>query len=379
MPRIFISGDVMNLEHSDGKFFHNDLVKIIQSADYAVCNFEAPISGHGNPEPKSGPNYHQCPETIEGLKKSGFCLLLLANNHIMDYGTTALKATLAYSKENELDTIGAGLNASQAYKPFIKTIKGIKVGMINAGEAQFGVIDLFNRKEKAGYAWINHSQIDKNILKLRNESDFIIVFSHAGLEHYDIPQKEWRDRYRHFCDLGADVVVGAHPHVPQGYERHGNSLIFYSLGNFYMDSPKYRNKEDRSFSILLELMVGKAPNFSPVFHYKHNGRVGLAPLEKQVDLNYLCKQLTDNYETAHDIMNLEAYETTIKENLLFSLLPLPFIGNFRRSLRIIGSRILGRSKKPDKTLLQLHLLRNEAYYYAMKHALEIYVREKSKQ
>jgi len=250
--------------------------------------------------------------------------------------------------------------------------------MINACEAQFGVIDLFKRTTKAGYAWINHSLIDKNILKLKQECDFIIVFSHAGLEHYNIPQKEWRDRYRHFCDLGANIVVGSHPHVPQGYEIYGNSLIFYSLGNFYFDSPNYKSKEDRSYSILLNLKEGKMLTFEPVFHYKHNGWVGLAPLEKQVDLAYLCKKLTDDYEIAHDQMSLETYETIIRPNLLLSIMPIPYNGSIKNSLHIIVNMLLGRMQKTDKTLLQLHLLRNEAYYYAARHALEIYAREKFK-
>jgi poly-gamma-glutamate capsule biosynthesis protein CapA/YwtB (metallophosphatase superfamily) len=105
--------------------------------------------------------------------------------------------------------------------------------MINACEANFGLIDGFNREEKAGYAWINDPRIDKTILRLRRECDILLVFSHAGLEHYWIPQKEWRARYRHFCDLGADVIIGSHPHVPQAYESHAGSLIFYSLGNFF--------------------------------------------------------------------------------------------------------------------------------------------------
>ena len=61
------------------------------------------------------------------------------------------------------------------------------------------------------------SLIDKNILKLKKRCDFIIVFPMLVLSII-ISSKEWRDRYRHFCDLGADVVVGSHPHVPQGYD-----------------------------------------------------------------------------------------------------------------------------------------------------------------
>jgi len=123
MVKVFISGDIVNFDHPDGRVCHDDLSEIIQSADYAVCNFEAPVSGFGVPEAKSGSHLNQCSGTIEGLKKQGFDMLLLANNHIMDYGLDALKATIEKAKENGFDIIGVGLDAAEAYRPLIKELK----------------------------------------------------------------------------------------------------------------------------------------------------------------------------------------------------------------------------------------------------------------
>lgn len=375
MTSLFVCGDIVNYGHVDGRVCSDQLSKIISSADYSVCNFESPIEGHGTAQPKSGPCHFQRAETIYGLKEQGFDLLLLANNHMLDFGSEGLAATIESAKEKGLDTLGAGLTPQAAYEPSIKDVNGLRIGMINACEAQFGVIDYFDRLADAGYAWINHRLIDKTIIRLERECDFVIVFSHAGLEHYPIPQKEWRERYRHLCDLGADVVVGSHPHVPQGYEKHGESIIFYSLGNFYFDSKNYKDKEDPSFSLWLELERGSPPDFNPVFHYKKDGLVCLAPPEKHIDIGKLCRLLGDGYEREHDSMSLAAYET-IRRNLTLSLLPIPFDGHFRSTLRRIASRMLGRSKAKEKDLLQLHLIRNEAYYYAAKHALEVKLREK---
>jgi poly-gamma-glutamate capsule biosynthesis protein CapA/YwtB (metallophosphatase superfamily) len=60
------------------------------------------------------------------------------------------------------------------------------------------------------------------------------MITHAGVENIKFPIKEWRDRYKRFCDVGVDVVIGHHPHVPQGYEKQNKSMIFYSLGNFIL-------------------------------------------------------------------------------------------------------------------------------------------------
>lgn len=375
MTTIFVCGDIINSEKISGLLCSDELAGVISSADYAIGNFEAPVQGAGTPQPKSGIHLQQQIETIHGLKQQGFDLLLLANNHIMDFGEAGLAATIAIAQKEGLEYLGAGFNFATAYKPLVKKINNIKIGMINAGEAQFGVIDHFQGASEAGYAWINHPYIDKLILRLKSECDYVLVFSHAGLENYPIPQKEWRIRYKHFCDLGADLVIGSHPHVAQGYESYQNSLIFYSLGNFYFDHINYRNNENRSFAILLTLSEkNKFIEFTPVFHHTQNGQVQLSPPEKKININDLCAHLEKNYFELHDRMSLESYEK-IRQNLLYSLLPIPYTGNIYTSLRRMASIIIKR-EKIDKTLLQLHLLKNESYYYAARHALEVKARER---
>ncbi|WNF37357.1 CapA family protein [Bacillaceae bacterium IKA-2] len=375
MAKVFICGDIVNYENRDGLVCSKTLSKVISEADYSICNFEAPIDGFGEPQPKSGSHHFQRKSTIGGLKEQGFNLLCMANNHIMDFGSAGLTETIKEANSSGLETIGAGSDFDEAYKPLIKKIDNLKLGIINACEAQFGVIDYFSGPDQAGYAWINHNNIDKQIIELRKKCDYVIVLSHAGLEHYNLPQKEWRRRYKHFCDLGADAIVGSHPHVPQGYEHYNDSLIFYSLGNFYFDSKNYIKKEDRSYSIVLQLEKNKKINFEPVFHHKQDGLVQLSPPDKQIDLNSLNANLNDEYEMLHNAMSLAVYSKKIKSNFIYSILPFPYDGRLKSSLKRIIATLLGR-KKIDKDLLALHLLRNEAYYYAAKHALELISKEK---
>jgi len=373
MADLFLCGDIVNYHNTEGLLCSDELSEMIADADCAVCNFEAPISGFGAPRPKTGPHIAQLPATVDGLKKQGFDILLLANNHIMDYGPDGLQATMQRISDAGLECLGAGADADSAYAPHIRTIGGLKIGMVNACEAQFGVLDLFAGDQQAGYAWIHHPRIDTTILSLRSQCDFVIVFAHAGLERYPVPQKEWRARYRHFCDLGADAVIGSHPHVPQGYERHGDSLICYSLGNFYFDSRKNIPNENRSYAVMMELEKDKPPQFRPVHHYTSEGRVWPAPKEKQVDLPHLCELLGEPYTREHDKMSLEAYDT-IHKKLLLSMLPVPYDGSAWSMVRQMSRNLLKRKKPKNQRIRQLHLFRNESYYYAAKHALELLAR-----
>lgn len=375
MAKVFACGDVVNYRNTDGIVCSAELQKVIESADYAVCNFEAPIKGHGTPQPKSGPHHSQQGRTLEGLKKQGFDLVLLANNHMLDYGADGLVATWDAAKTAGLDTVGAGLSKSEAYEPLVKDIEGLKVGIINACEAQFGVLDYFEREDCAGYAWLNHAQVDKNIIKLKEQCDFVLLFAHAGLENFDIPQKEWRERYKHFCDLGVDVVVGAHPHVPQGWERYNSSLIFYSLGNFYFDGGRWADKESQSFAVMLDLKKGEVPQFTPIFHFTEKQKVTIAPDSKRVDITSLCEMLGSSYQQKHDEMTTTAF-LGVKTNLVRALSPIPVGHSFKSTIKEILATLLGRRRGVSKELLSLHMLRNEAYYYVARHALELQARKK---
>lgn len=375
---LFVCGDIVNYRNKDGLICDNSLEEIVQEADYSIGNFEAPVYSKGTPINKSGPHHYQRENTVKGLRQQGFDLLCLANNHIYDYGTEGLKKTIELASEEGLDTLGAGMNFEEAYTPLIKKINNITVGFINACEAQFGVLDYFSNVNQSGYAWINHREVDNLVIKLKEICDFVIVFSHAGLEHYNIPQKEWRNRYKQLCDLGADLIVGSHPHVPQGYEKHNSSYIFYSLGNFYFDSENYIHKRDDSYSLLINLSKNNSITFKPIFHHKENSKVCLSSPKEKINLDELNELLKQDYRKLHNKMTLEVYNAHLKRNLIYSLLSLPYDGKLLTSFKRIVRKIIGRSKKQDKDVLALHLLRNETYHNVFQHALELSVKEKKR-
>ncbi|WP_261824637.1 CapA family protein [Vibrio neonatus] len=377
MVNLFACGDIVNYNNADGFLLTEELATIVKNADYSICNFEAPIHGYGSPQTKSGIHHSQREETISGLKAQGFNLALLANNHIMDFGREGLEATIDEANKSNIETLGAGTTHELAYAPLIKVINGLKIGILNGGEAQFGVIDHFERDEQFGYAWINHPRIDRTILKLKEECDFILVFSHAGLEDYNIPQKEWRERYKHLCDLGADAVIGSHPHVPQGHEKHNDSLIFYSLGNFYFDGGRWAGIENNSFSIVLTMSKDIPITFKPVFHHTSNGKVHISKDEKKINLEALCGLLRDEYYIHHDQMAINSYQN-VKNNLLKSLSPLPITPTLKGTVKELIRAVIGRRKGLNKAILGMHFMRNESYYFVAKHAMELEVQKKKK-
>lgn len=234
-----------------------ELKEIVAQADYAVVNFEAPVEGVVKAIPKSGPALRQSAESPRFLNDHGFNVILLANNHMMDMGREGCLNTIASFDKDTL-TVGAG-TLHDAFKAIILEKEGLKVGIVNAAHREFGTLGAEAEDVDYGVAWINHPALNREILRMRSECDFLIVAAHAGVEDLPVPLPEWRARYRELIDFGADAVIASHPHVPQGKEEYAGKRIYYSLGNFYFQSA-HPGTPQWNMGIALEIEVEKGKN-----------------------------------------------------------------------------------------------------------------------
>lgn len=109
-----------------------------------------------------------------------------------------------------------------------------------------------------------------------------VIVSHGGEEFTSLPSPYTRDRYLKFLELGADVVVAHHPHVPENYELFDNGkAIFYSLGNFIFDTDYQRVHLYTDVGVLLKLIfTEEAIDFEAIGIRIIRGdeRIDIAPL-----------------------------------------------------------------------------------------------------
>jgi len=247
MTKIFFCGDIIN-RFSDHGFIGQKLESFIKDADYAIGNFEGTLFYEG----MEGVGMVQRPSTLAVLRNAGFDLLLLANNHIGDYGKDGFTHTLREIDKYGFDRTGAGFSYEEAYRPFIKEINGMRFGFLNICEA---LCCLYKHpSQDYGCAWTGAKILEHIIPALKEKVDFLVVLPHSGLELNDYPLEHTKELYHHYCDLGADCIVAAHPHVPQGMEEYNGRCIFYSLGNFYSPESAHCNSSlstNQSFSVIL--------------------------------------------------------------------------------------------------------------------------------
>lgn len=228
--------------------------KYLKSSDITVGNLECPISDRGYANPGKDPQavaegreyiFRASPEVGKSLVKAGFDLVTLANNHSMDYSEEALLDTLDFLKENNIKYVGAGHDIYEASGPSYIKVKGMKVAFLGFSEI---VPSGYNATESypgiaPGRMEYDGATFDEYVQGARKKADIVVVLFHWG-EERNFYADSWQQELAHQAvDMGADLVVGSHPHVLQGIEEYKDKLIVYSLGNFVFGSASTDSSE----------------------------------------------------------------------------------------------------------------------------------------
>lgn len=194
------------------------------------------------------------PRFIETLKASGVDLVELTGNHNNDVGHTYNTDTIKLYHSLGWKTIGGGLNAAEAAKPYIADQKQSKVAFLayNYPDSPNGAA--IAKATTAGANSFNFDRIKTEITSTKEQADFVIVnvqfwecyaYPDGYLEYpqCDGPIPDQKEVFRKLVDLGANMVVGSSAHQPQTYETYKDAPIYYGLGNLYFDQTYWPGTE----------------------------------------------------------------------------------------------------------------------------------------
>ena len=228
----------------------------ISRADYAVINLETPLAGLDNGYPYSGViGSFNAPDVIlDYAKAAGFDMMLTANNHTYDCGSFGMHRTMEVILERELAYLGTQQTADEPdYK--VININGIAIGMACYTYEVPNGTDV-NRKSLNG-KWVSdadndlvssfdaywldlfYDQVAADIAGMQTSgAEAIVLYVHWGDEYQLTQNSAQHDMAQRLCDLGADVIVGGHPHVVQPVELltstadpNHKTVCLYSMGN----------------------------------------------------------------------------------------------------------------------------------------------------
>lgn len=204
-------------------YLFKDVRAKLKNGDIVFGNLEVPISNHTAKKGFEANFFRAEPDAIKGLKDANFTVLSVANNHIMEHGEGTFLSTINLLKENDIAPVGV------ANKTENLEIDGFKVGIMAYSFIEdFIAKTLYNKIS-------SERKILEDIRNIRDSVDLVILSLHWGYEYIHFPSPEQIKIGRTLIDSGADIILGHHAHVVQGYEIYKGRTIIYGLGNFIFD------------------------------------------------------------------------------------------------------------------------------------------------
>ena len=245
-------------QQPDGSYnfdtFFREVEPIIAAADYSSSNFESPMAGAANGY--AGYPVFNSPDEIAGtFKSAGFDMVVTANNHILDRGSKGALRTLEVLAQNGLDTVGVYSNSEKSQEFLIKDLKGIRVGYLGYTYSTNGIPVPADKPYLINF--LDHDRILDDIHALRPQVDVLVLVLHWGVEYSPQPTGEQKAWAREFCEAGADIILGSHPHVIQTMEviplGDRNCFVIYSMGNFI----SHQRGLERNSGVILQMELSK--------------------------------------------------------------------------------------------------------------------------
>lgn len=299
--RICIIGDIMmhgkqieNTSRSGATYdfssFFSLIEEDIKGADLAIGNMEFTLGG----KPYTGYPSFSAPDGFETyLAECGFDVFLAANNHIFDKGAKGAERTLekyrALQQTHGIMFTGLAGNEEELEQttPLVTIVRGVRLAMINF---------TYGTNQGCGKTWpkTNYTsdmqRLEEGFKKAEEmQADFVIALPHWGIEYSLRHSKDQEIQANWMIGMGADAIVGSHPHVIQDRGEINGIPVAYSLGNA-VSNMSITNSQ-------LELMA-----ILRIVRYSNGDLEMIQPIYK-----YLWCSLPGGYNDSYTVIPVEDY------------------------------------------------------------------------
>ena len=237
---------------------YREVKQYLSAADLTVGNLETVIAGIN--KGYSGYPYFNAPDDfIYALKDAGFDLLVTANNHALDQGWDGVKRTIEVINEYKIHRTGTYLSQEDRDSIRIFQMNSIKVAILAYSENTNG-LSIPKGKDFA-INLIDEELIKRDIDIAREKNvDIVLVHLHYGPEYNREPSDYQKEIVNKIIELGADIIIGGHPHVvqPVDFFKTNNSkletgFVAYSMGNF-ISNQRWRYSDA---GVILNIQISK--------------------------------------------------------------------------------------------------------------------------
>jgi poly-gamma-glutamate synthesis protein (capsule biosynthesis protein) len=226
-PSILFAGDIMldrnvarHAAAASSSVLFAGVVDLFNTADARVANLEGAITLNPSVAQQDNTILHFTFDPLlaeAALKPLNLSAVSLANNHTYDFYRAGYQATQGYLEGWGIKPFGHPYNTGSLST--VLEVRGKQLCLV-------GYHSLYDPST---------TEVVGEITRLKPLCHRVIVFPHWGDEYKATANAQQVAAAHEFIDAGADLIVGAHPHVVQNIETYKGKAIFYSLGNFMFD------------------------------------------------------------------------------------------------------------------------------------------------
>ena len=224
---------------------------LLRGADIATANLETAVSTRGAAVAGKEFTFRGVPDALAGMARTaGIDVVSVANNHSLDYGSDAFLDTLRHTREAGIAAVGGGATEAAARKPIVLRRGGLRIAFLAYSDVN--PLGFPAGPSSAGTARAVREHVTFDVRSARRHADVVVCWFHWGEELRGEPTAEQALMGAAALAGGADVVLGAHPHVlgPVTVPR-GGALVAWSLGNFVF--PSFRDETVRTGVLVVRL------------------------------------------------------------------------------------------------------------------------------
>jgi hypothetical protein len=245
------------------------MVDTLKTFDAVVANLEVPVTSDCKSSMKHY-SYSMSPDGLGALTRANIRAVSLSNNHVLDCGDDSAGEEMKLLDQAGIAFFGAGNSREEAMRGLILNVNGTKVGLIGIDGTRKAALTFPNTNV------LGEDTLKAGIARMKKEADIVVVVPHWG-DNYK-PIKKTQEKFGPIAiNLGADAVIGHHPHVWQPVSVYKGKPIVYSVGNFAFGTGNTAAKNSMIAVMEIDRKKIGAIRLIPLFNQNRNPEVAWQP------------------------------------------------------------------------------------------------------
>lgn len=261
------------------KLVWGDIDTVVKDYDRFIVNLECALTREEKGIRKFGPCIKADPLCADSIKDFGVTDVMLANNHVFDFGKKGFVDTMENLDRVGIPYSGVGKNDEDSRKIYYIEDKDVKIAIVNVCEHEYS----YALPDRMGTNPYVPFKTMRDIKNAKKNADHVIVIYHGGKEHSRYPSPRLMEHMREMVLSGASVVLTQHSHCIGCYEEYEGGHIVYGQGNLNFVAPTTRETWKTSLMVGVDVTKDSVKlDFHPIYQKEDGMELATGEKEKEI-------------------------------------------------------------------------------------------------